>query len=253
MDNTENSSSGVPGGMKVALIGYGKMGKTIEGIAQQRGHHIFLKIDIDSASDLTKEKLQQCDVAIEFTGPHSAKENILTCLSAGVPVVSGSTGWLESLGEVENFCKEKNGSFLYASNFSVGVNIFFELNKKLAQLMKGHGDYDVTMEEIHHTQKKDAPSGTAITLAQQVLNEIDGKKAWVNDASENKEELVIISKREDPAPGTHSIRYHSPVDDIEIVHTAHNRLGFALGAVLAAEYIHNKKGIFSMKDILGLS
>jgi 4-hydroxy-tetrahydrodipicolinate reductase len=135
----------------------------------------------------------------------------------------------------------------------VGVNIFFELNKKLAQLMKGHGDYDVTMEEIHHTQKKDAPSGTAITLAQQVLNEIDGKKAWVNDASENKEELVIISKREDPAPGTHSIRYHSPVDDIEIVHTAHNRLGFALGAVLAAEYIHNKKGIFSMKDILGLS
>ena len=239
--------------MKIALVGYGKMGKTIEGIALQRGHTIDLKIDTDNAASFTKENLQRCDVSIEFTGPHSAKENILKCIDAGIPVVSGSTGWLEDWEEVKNYCTEKNGSFLYASNFSVGVNIFFELNKKLAQLMKGHDDYDISMEEIHHTQKRDAPSGTAITLAEQILQEISFKKKWVNEPSANPEELHIISKREDPAPGTHSIKYSSAIDDIEITHTAHNRQGFALGAVLAAEYIYNKKGIFSMKDILGLS
>ena len=239
--------------MKIALIGYGKMGKTIEEIALQRGHTIELKIDIDSIESFTKENLQQCDVAIEFTGPHSAKENILKCLDAGIPVVSGSTGWLESWNEVVNFCKEKKGSFLYASNFSVGVNIFFEVNKKLAQLMNGHKEYAISMQEIHHTQKKDAPSGTAITLAEQILQEIPAKKKWVNDETTDTETLPIISKREDPAPGTHSITYSSAVDDIEIIHTAHNRNGFALGAVLAAEYICNKKGIFSMKDVLGLS
>ncbi|MEO6539717.1 MAG: dihydrodipicolinate reductase C-terminal domain-containing protein, partial [Ferruginibacter sp.] len=220
--------------MKIALIGYGKMGKTIEGIALQRGHSAELKIDIDSMAGFTKENLQQCDVAIEFTGPHSAKENILKCMDAGIPTVSGSTGWVESLAEVENYCREKNGSFLYASNFSVGVNIFFEVNKKLAQLMKGHEDYTISLEEIHHTQKKDAPSGTAITLAEQILHEVPRKKKWVNDGSENMEDLVITSKREDPAPGTHSIKYSSVIDDIEIIHTAHSRQGFALGAVLAA-------------------
>ena len=239
--------------MKIALVGYGKMGKTIEGIALQRGHTVNLKIDIDSTADFTKENLLQCDVAIEFTGPHSAKENILTCLDAGIPVVSGSTGWLENWSEVANFCKEKNGSFLYASNFSVGVNIFFEVNKKLAQLMNGHNEYAISMQEIHHTQKKDAPSGTAITLAEQILQEIPAKKKWVNEESKKTEDLPIISKREDPAPGTHSIKYSSAIDDIEIIHTAHNRNGFALGAVLAAEFICNKKGIFSMKDVLGLS
>jgi 4-hydroxy-tetrahydrodipicolinate reductase len=239
--------------MKIALIGYGKMGKTIEAIALERGHTADLKIDIDSVADFTKENLLQCDVAIEFTGPHSAKENILSCLDAGIPVVSGSTGWLEDWSEVANFCKEKNGSFLYASNFSVGVNIFFEVNKKLAQLMNGHTEYSISMQEIHHTQKKDAPSGTAITLAEQILQEIPVKKKWVNDETTDPEALPIISKREDPAPGTHSIIYSSPIDDIEIIHTAHNRNGFALGAVLAAEYICNKKGIFSMKDVLGLS
>jgi 4-hydroxy-tetrahydrodipicolinate reductase len=239
--------------MKIALIGYGKMGKTIEGIAVDRGHTVDLKIDIDSLEEFTKENLQQCDVAIEFTGPHSAKENILQCLNAGIPIVSGSTGWLQNRNEVENYCQERNGSFLYASNFSVGVNIFFELNKKLAQLMKAHGDYGISMEEIHHTQKKDAPSGTAITLAEQILLEIPRKKKWVNTGSADPGDLPIISKREDPAPGTHSIKYSSTVDDIEITHTAHNRLGFALGAVLAAEYIHGKKGIFTMKDVLGLS
>ncbi|MFM6925410.1 MAG: 4-hydroxy-tetrahydrodipicolinate reductase [Ferruginibacter sp.] len=239
--------------MNIALIGYGKMGKTIESIALERGHTIDLKIDIDSLADFTKQRLQQCDVAIEFTGPHSAKENILKCLDAGIPLVSGSTGWLEDWKEVENTCKEKNGTFLYASNFSVGVNIFFELNKKLAQLMKGHAEYQVTMEEIHHTQKKDAPSGTAITLAEQIMQEIRDKKKWVNNETNDPVELPIISKREDPAPGTHRIKYSSAIDDIEIIHTAHSRQGFALGAVLAAEYIYGKKGIFSMKDVLGIS
>jgi 4-hydroxy-tetrahydrodipicolinate reductase len=253
MDNSDNSPFRGLGGLKIALIGYGKMGKTIESIALERGHTVNLKIDIETLADFTKTNLQQCDVVIEFTGPHSAKENILKCLDAGIPVVSGSTGWLQHWNEVENDCKEKNGSFLYASNFSVGVNIFFELNKKLAQLMKGQKDYSVSMEEIHHTQKKDAPSGTAITLAEQIMNEIPTKKNWVNNEADNPEELSIISKREDPAPGTHSIKYSSAIDDIEIIHTAHSRQGFALGAVLAAEFICNKKGIFSMKDVLNLS
>ncbi len=239
--------------MKIALIGYGKMGRTIEGIALQRGHTVSLKIDIDNVDSFTKENLQQCDVAIEFTGPQSAKENILKCVDAGIPVVSGSTGWLDSRDEVERICKEKNGSFLYASNFSVGVNIFFEVNKKLAQLMKQHSNYEVSMEEIHHTQKKDAPSGTAITLAEQILQEVPRKKNWVNDVSKVSEELVIISKREDPAPGTHRIIYSSVVDDIEIIHTAHNRNGFATGAVLAAEFLAGKKGIYNMQDVLNIT
>ncbi len=253
MDNTGHTTRRLPGGINMALVGYGKMGKIIEEIALQRGHTIGLKIDIDNMASLDKAHLQTCQVAMEFTGPHSARQNILTCLQAGIPVVSGSTGWLEAREEIERTCKEKNGSFLYASNFSVGVNIFFELNKKLAQLMKDHQDYSIRMEEIHHTQKKDAPSGTAITLAEQILQENPFKKKWVNKASDHAEDLVIISKREDPAPGTHSIKYSSAIDDIEIMHTAHNRQGFALGAVLSAEFIYNKKGIFSMKDILGLS
>ena len=240
-------------GLRIALIGYGKMGKTIEEIALQRGHSVELKIDIDSMASFTKENLQNCDVAIEFTGPHSAKKNILKCFDARIPIVSGSTGWLADWKEVENICKQKNGTFLYASNFSVGVNLFFELNKKLAELMKSHNDYEVSMIEVHHTQKKDAPSGTAITLAEQILQEIPRKKSWVNEKTDNAEELAIISKREDPAPGTHSIKYSSVIDDIEIIHTAHNRNGFALGAVLAAEYIQDKKGIFTMKDVLNIT
>ncbi len=240
-------------GLRIALIGYGKMGRTIEGIALQRGHDVNLKIDIDSMASFTKENLQNCDVAIEFTGPHSAKDNILKCIDAGIPIVSGSTGWLSDWTEVENFCTEKNGTLLYASNFSVGVNLFFELNKKLAELMRGHDDYDVSIIEVHHTQKKDAPSGTAITLAEQILQEIPRKENWVNEETGNAQELLIISKREDPAPGTHAIKYSSAIDDIEIIHTAHSRNGFALGAVLAAEYIHNKKGIFTLKDVLNIT
>lgn len=238
--------------MNIALIGYGKMGKAIEAIALERGHSIVLKIDADSLDLFNAAHMANADVAIEFTGPESAKENILKCLELGTPIVSGSTGWLEHRAEVDNLCKEKNGSFLYASNFSVGVNIFFEVNKRLVALMSAQSSYSIQIEEIHHTQKKDAPSGTAITLAEQVMQSIPLKKQWVNREEASPEELSIISKRIDPAPGTHTVTYHSDIDDISITHTAHNRRGFALGAVLAAEYICDKKGIFSMKEVLGL-
>ena len=236
--------------MKIALLGYGKMGHAIEEIALQRGHEIVLKINDLNLEDLTKENIRKADVAIEFTNPDSALQNILFCLNENVAVVCGTTGWLENLKTVEDKCKELNGSFLYASNFSVGVNIFFELNKKLATLLKPHPSYNVSIEEIHHTQKKDAPSGTAITLAEQII-EVSGKKQeWINSETEKENELSIISKRIDEVPGTHSIKYASAIDDIEIIHTAHNRKGFAEGAVLAAEFIADKKGIFSMKDVL---
>ena len=237
--------------MKIALIGFGKMGKAIEAIALQRGHTIALKIDIGNASDCTPQNLQQCDAAIEFTGPHSAVQNITACLQAGVPVVCGSTGWLSQWDEIKNACEKMNGTLLYASNFSVGVNLFFELNKKLAQLMDNYEDYEVSMEEIHHTEKKDAPSGTAITLAEQIIENLGRKKSWVNQEALQPEEIWIISERNDPAPGTHKVKYCSAIDDIEIIHTAHNRTGFATGAVLAAEFLKDKKGIFQMKDVLG--
>ena len=238
--------------MKIALIGYGKMGKTIEEIALQKGHEIVLKIDIENKDELTTENLQQADVAIEFTGPENAIFNIYKCFDSNIPVVCGSTGWLQHWAAVEKYCIEKNGTFLYASNFSIGVNIFFEVNKRLAALMSKQPAYDVTIEEIHHTAKKDAPSGTAITLAEQVIKEIPRKSSWINESSTNDELLVIESKRIDPAPGTHTVKYSSGVDDIAIIHTAHNRKGFAGGAVLAAEFLKGKKGMFFMKDVLGL-
>lgn len=228
------------------------MGKAIEEIALQKGHDVTLRVDSGSRSMLTAEELSKADVAIEFTTPHAAKENLLLCFQAGVPVVCGSTGWTSELPSIEKLCQEQNGALLYASNFSVGVNLFFELNKKLASLMAHQPSYEVILEEIHHTQKKDAPSGTAITLAQQILEQIDRKKQWVNDISENPEDLEIISQRIDPAPGTHHVKYSSVIDDIEIIHTAHSRKGFAAGAVLAAEFLQHKKGVYSMKDVLGL-
>lgn len=228
------------------------MGHMIEEIALQREHEIVLKIDISNQHNLNKENLSKADVAIEFTGPDSAFENVMKCIEHGIPVVSGSTGWNNKIEEAKKSCMEKNSSFLHASNFSIGVNIFFEVNKLLAKLMASQTDYDVMIKEIHHTQKKDAPSGTAVTLAEQILQNISHKKKWVNKASNSKEELSIISERTDPAPGTHHVKYQSEVDDIEIIHTAHSRKGFALGAVLAAEYIWDKKGIFSMKDVLHL-
>ncbi len=228
------------------------MGKAIEAIALQRGHEIVLTIDQPNLHEFTKEKLATADAAIEFTSPHSAFENVKKCIDAGIPVVCGSTGWTGRLEEMKNHCTLANGSFIYSSNFSVGVNIFFEVNKKLAALMAPHKQYEVILEETHHTQKKDAPSGTAITLAEQVLEQVQRKKQWVNELSDNPEDLEIISQRIDPAPGTHSIRYSSTIDTIEIIHTAHNRTGFATGAVLAAEFIKDRKGFFTMKDVLNL-
>lgn len=238
--------------MKLALIGYGKMGKIIEEIAQLRKHQIVLKIDIDNLKDFTKENISKSDVAIEFTGPHSAYENVKKAIELGAPVVCGSTGWLDKFDEIKKLVVEKNGAFIYSSNYSVGVNIFFELNKRLAVLMSSHPDYEAIIEETHHTQKKDAPSGTAITLAEQILEQNKKKKRWVNEVSDNPEDLEIISQRIDPTPGTHSVKYSSAIDDIEIIHTAHSRKGFALGAVMAAEFLKGKKGFFSMKDVLGL-
>jgi 4-hydroxy-tetrahydrodipicolinate reductase len=236
--------------LSIALIGYGKMGQAIETIALAKGHTIQLKIDADNTRDFTAANLQKCDVAIEFTSPLSAVKNIKTCFDAGIPVVCGSTGWLEQLPEIKKYCEEKNASFLCSSNFSIGVNIFFEVNKKLAALMSSHKDYKVEIEEIHHTAKQDAPSGTAISIAEQIIENYPSKNKWVNDAAAKENELNIISKRMDPAPGTHHVRYSSSIDDIEIIHTAHNRQGFAGGAVIAAEFIAGKKGIFTMKDVL---
>lgn len=238
--------------MKIALIGYGKMGQAIEEIALAKGHEVVLKIDVGNAQDLTKENISRADVAIEFTGPHSAFNNVMKCLEFGIPVVCGSTGWLEQWEKAKQYCQQQNGTLIYASNYSIGVNLFFELNTYLAKLMSRHPEYDVSMEEIHHTQKKDAPSGTAITLAEQVLQHISTKKQWVNEPGSNAADLSIISERIDPAPGTHKIKYSSPIDDIEIIHTAHNRKGFAGGAVLAAEFAAGKKGIYGMKEVLGL-
>ena len=238
--------------MKIALIGYGKMGKAIEEIAVSKGHEIVLKIDLSNTSDFTKENIQKANVAIEFTGPETAFENISKCIQWGVPVISGSTGWLDHFEKAKKLCEEKKGCLIYASNFSIGVNLFFEINKQVAALMEPYAHYDVSMTEIHHTEKKDAPSGTAISLAEQILANIGRKNKWVNEASNEASDLIIRSERIDPAPGTHSVTYDSPIDSIEITHTAHTRKGFAGGAVLAAEFANQKIGTFTMKDVLGL-
>ncbi len=237
--------------MKIALIGYGKMGKAIEEVAIEKGHTIVLKIDVDNAADFNKENIAQADVAIEFTNPHSAFQNIKKCIEFGIPVICGSTGWLNNWDEIKAIVNNQNGAFIYSSNYSIGVNLFFELNTFLAKLMSKY-NYEVSIEEIHHTQKKDAPSGTAITLAEQIMQHIITKKKWTNANSNDTQELEIVSKRIDPHPGTHTVKYQSSIDNIEIIHTAHNRKGFASGAVLAAEFIIGKKGIFGMKDVLGL-
>jgi 4-hydroxy-tetrahydrodipicolinate reductase len=236
--------------MKIALIGYGKMGKEIEKIAISRGHEISLKIDIDNPNDLTVANLRDCDVAIEFTIPDSAVKNYYLCFEAGTPVVSGTTGWLNRKDEVYGVCKELNGTFFYGSNFSVGVNLFFELNKKLAELMAPRSEYDVEMTEIHHTQKLDAPSGTAISLAEDIIEMLPQKNSWVNDQIPSKKEINIKSEREGQVPGIHTVRFESEIDYIEITHSAKSRKGFAFGAVLAAEYCLDNKGILTMKDLL---
>lgn len=236
--------------MKIGLIGYGKMGKEIEKIAIERGHSIPLIIDAHNPGDLTSENLTNCDAVIEFTMPESAVRNYMACFEAGVPVVSGTTGWLHRQEEVHRKCRETDGTFFYASNFSVGVNLFFELNRKLALLMADHPEYQVRMTEVHHTHKLDAPSGTAITLAESLLEILPGKKSWKNQAQVAADELPILSERVGEVPGIHTITYESEVDLIEITHSAKNRKGFALGAVLAAEFCLQNKGILSMNDLL---
>ena len=238
--------------MKIGIIGYGKMGKTIEQVAIKRGHEIAFIADKDTIDSLKKEDFQKADVAIEFTSPHAVIANIKKCFENEVPVVVGSTGWYDQVNEIREACQAGKHSFLYASNFSIGVNIFFEINKRLAALMNQHKEYEISLKEIHHTQKKDAPSGTAISLAEQILEQIGRKEKWVNEKPMQANELSIISERIDPAPGTHHVKYSSAIDDIEIIHTAHNRTGFALGAVLAAEFLKGKQGFFGMKEVLNL-
>lgn len=238
--------------MKIALIGYGKMGKEIEQIAISRGHTIVLKIDINNQNELNVENLAAADVAIEFTTPDTAIQNYRICFQAGVPVVSGTTGWLEHRPQIEQECLASNGCFLYASNFSLGMNLFFELNKILARMMKPFPQYNVSITEIHHTQKLDAPSGTAITLAEGIMAENESKKSWTIVPSTNKEELYIEPIRKDPYPGLHTIKYESEIDYLEITHNANNRKGLALGATMAAEFCVGKKGIFNMSDLLKL-
>lgn len=238
--------------MNLALIGYGKMGKEIEKIAVSRGHKINLVIDINNPQDLNPENLKNCDAAIEFTIPGTAVHNYNVCFEAGVPVVSGTTGWLEKMDEVIKKCNEKSGTFFYASNFSIGVNVFFELNRKLATLMASYDNYNVEMTEVHHIHKLDAPSGTAITLAEDILKIIPGKTGWVNDKTPAENELNIKSERIGEVPGIHTIRYESEVDFIEITHSSKNRKGLAFGAVLAAEYCLGRKGVLTMKDLLNI-
>lgn len=233
--------------MKIALLGYGRMGQVIERIALERGHEIVLKKSRNAAFD----GLENADVAIDFSIPEAAVSNITACFEKGIPVISGTTGWLEDYLKMVKLCEEKQGAFIYGSNFSLGVNIFFELNTHLAKIMSQFNQYSTSIEEIHHVQKLDAPSGTAITLAESIINNSD-YSSWALDEAKNEDELVIKAERIPNVPGTHIITYKSAVDTIEITHEAHNREGFALGAVIAAEWILGRKGVFSMKDVLNL-
>lgn len=233
--------------MKILLLGYGKMGKIIERIALERGHKIAGRITSSNRHELDRI---QADVAIEFSNPEAAFDNIRHCLAHHIPVVCGTTGWLDKKPEIEKLTASCNGAFFYASNFSIGVNIFFRLNEYLAHMMNTHNQYDVHIDEIHHTEKKDAPSGTAITLAQGIVKNINRLTKWVSGSSAERTELPISSFRIDQVPGTHHVKYASGIDDIEIRHTAHSREGFALGAVQVAEWIPGKKGVLGMEDFL---
>lgn len=236
--------------MNIALIGYGKMGREIERIAIERGHSIVCRIDISNPQDIDSDSFKKADVAIEFTNPDSAFGNYMKCFSKGIPVVSGTTGWLEHMNEVKDACS-KGWTFFYSSNFSLGVNIFFAINKKLAEIMNEFPSYNVSMKEIHHTQKKDSPSGTAITLANDIIEQLDRKSLWVNCPEQNNDELSIISERIGQVPGYHEVKWDSEADTISISHNAKSRAGFALGAVLAAEFTQSRKGFLQMSDMLG--
>ena len=238
--------------MKIALLGYGKMGKVIEQIALGRGHTISYKIDVTNLTDRELIAKDNTDAVIEFSSPASAYENLKYCMSKGLKTVSGTTGWLDHKTEIETLCLSNKAAFFYASNYSVGVNLFFQLNKKLAALMNGQSQYEVISTEIHHTEKLDSPSGTAITLAEGIMEHVDGKTSWVNQSIPADTEVPIWSVREGNVPGTHIVKYLSDVDEIEIKHEAKSREGFALGAVLAAEWIQNHEGVLGMNEMLGI-
>jgi 4-hydroxy-tetrahydrodipicolinate reductase len=238
--------------MNILLLGYGKMGQLIGQLAESRGHQLIAKINIDNRQELALLDPRQIDIAIEFSQPEGAVENIKWALQRNIPILSGTTGWLENKSEIEKMTQETNGTFFYASNYSIGVNVFFKVNQFLAKLINESGGYKASIEEIHHTAKKDAPSGTAITLAEGIIDSIDSIQKWhlSDNQTNNEQSLAITSKRIDPAPGTHIIRFQSEIDTIEISHTAHSREGFALGAILVAEWIQGKKGVLSMDDFL---
>ncbi len=238
--------------MKIALIGYGKMGKEVEIAALHQNHTIVTRIDNEQDWLSQQELFLTCDAAIEFSAPAVAADNIKKCLEAGIPVISGTTGWYLYLPEIMQECYRQNGSLFYASNFSIGVNIFFEINRRLALLMNKYTDYDVKIDEIHHIQKLDAPSGTAITIANEIIQSIERKNAWINSPSQNPDQLVIHSIREGAVAGIHSVCWESDIDSITLRHEAKSRRGFAIGAVLAAEFLLGKKGIFGMKDLLNI-
>ena len=240
--------------MKIALIGYGKMGHVIEQIAKDRGHEVVLILDaLINPQDFTKENLQKAEIAIEFTRPDAAYRNYITCFEAGIPVVSGTTGWLEKMPEIKSLCHEGGSKFFYSSNFSIGVNIFMHVSNFLAKFMNNYTNYDVNMQEIHHIHKLDKPSGTAISIAEGIINNIDRKNKWTLDSNSAQDEIFIDSVREGEVPGTHTVNYTSQVDDITITHTAHNRIGLALGAVVAAEFlVKQPAGFYTMDDLMKL-
>ncbi len=233
--------------MKIILLGYGKMGKIIERIALGRGHQIVARIDIDNTSDFDSA---DGDVAIEFSHPHAAYENVKKCIERRLPVVCGTTGWITRKPELDALCTSNGGAFFYASNYSLGVNVFFKLNEYVARIMNNFSEYDISIDEVHHTEKKDAPSGTAITLAEGIVANVNRKKKWVNQKTGKMQDIFVESFRIDQVPGTHVVKYESAIDDIEIKHIAHSREGFATGAVLVAEWIKDKKGVLSMDDFL---
>jgi len=242
--------------MKIALLGYGKMGQIIERFALERGHEVVLKITADNLGDLTSSNLSKADVAIDFSAPDAAISNIYACFDANVPVVVGTTGWYGQLQQVKDDCLGRNNTLLYGSNFSIGVNLFFHINQVMARLMNDFPAYDVQVEEIHHTQKLDSPSGTAMTIAEGIIDNLERKQEWVNELEGTPSEealkanqLLIASQRVDQVPGTHTVVYSSEVDDIELKHTAHSRAGFALGAVVAAEWLQHKQGFYNIADI----
>lgn len=246
--------------MKIALLGFGKMGQIIERFALERGHEIVLKITADNLADLNVANLKKADVAIDFSAPDAAVDNIYKCFEASLPIVVGTTGWYGELQKIKNDCLASNNTLLYGSNFSIGVNLFFHLNKVLAKLMNNYPAYDVQVEEIHHTQKLDAPSGTAMTIAEDIIESVERKAEWLNEVVGTpipevikNEQLLIESHRIENVPGTHTVVYSSEVDDIEIKHTAHNRAGFALGAVVAAEWVQNKQGFYNIADVFNFN